>query len=165
MQAVTSASTAASKFANSTAYRNALKNANSDAAKAAGVVGIKAMNSLANKIAYQSANLTQVVSQAAQTPSAGNLSKIPVAAAGLQGAVRQAEQTVLQSNKNAVAAGRINNTSKPNNRVINIPGGRKATVTWNGNKWTPVNSNGTYTLYNNKNKLSSPRAISVAGLN
>jgi hypothetical protein len=104
MQAVTSASNAASKFANSAAYRTALKNATSNASKAAGVVGVKAMNSLANKIAYQSANLTQKVNQAAQNPTPGNLSQIPVAAAGLQGAVRQANVTVTQSNANAAAS-------------------------------------------------------------
>jgi hypothetical protein len=104
MQAVTSASNAASKFASSNAYRNALQHANSNAAKTAGVVGIKAMNSLANKIVNKSANLTKVVNQAAQNPTPGNLSQVPVAAAGLEGAVRQANVTVNQSNKNAAQA-------------------------------------------------------------
>jgi hypothetical protein len=63
------------------------------------------MNSLANKIVNKSANLTKVVNQAAQNPTPGNLSQVPVAAAGLEGAVRQANVTVNQSNKNAAAAG------------------------------------------------------------
>ena len=140
MQAVTSASNAASKFANSAAYRTALANANSNASKAAGVVGVKAMNSLANKIAYQSANLTQKVNQAAQNPTPGNLSQIPVAAAGLQGAVKQANVTVAQSNKNA---------AEPLPNLINLS--NTATVKVNGaNATVRKANNGTWVL-NNKN--------------
>jgi hypothetical protein len=166
LESVTNAANAAAnKFVSSNAYKTALNNANSNESKMAGVVGRKAMKEVANKIAYKSRNLTQKVNQVAQNPTPANASQVVTAANGLQQAVQQANTTVVRSNTNAAVQGRKNNISKPNNRVINIPGGRKATVTWNGNKWIPATPNGTYMLFNNKNKIIAPKALPVESLN
>lgn len=166
LESVTNAANAAAnKFVSSNAYKTALNNANSNESKMAGVVGRRAMKEVANKIAYKSRNLTQKVNQAAQNPTPANAKQVVTAANGLQQAVQQANTTVVRSNTNAAVQGRKNNISKPNNRVINIPGGRKATVTWNGNKWIPATPNGTYMLFNNKNKTIAPRALPVESLN
>jgi hypothetical protein len=106
LESVTAAANnAAIKFVNGPAYRKALNIANSNASKMAGVVGVKAMKEVANKIAYKSRNLTQKVNQVAQNPTPANAKQVVTAANGLHEAVQQANTTVVRSNANAAAAG------------------------------------------------------------
>lgn len=151
LESVTAAANnAAIKFVNGPAYRAALNNAKSNASKMAGVVGVKAMKEVANKIAYKSRNLTQKVNQVAQNPTPANAKQVVTAANGLHEAVQQANTTVVRSNANAAAAPPPLPPRKPLPPLPNLINlSNTATVKVNGaNATVRKANNGTWVLNN-----------------